>query len=219
MIQHLIGKTKSQKVIDEATKIYSEEFKKKYPEYFEKNYSKAFSIVTTLKENSDEIENIGMSKVDDLLLDNWGKFLGAILTNQQQTTMIDAGGVARTYWIYSINQDLFNYVNNGAVGTEIFIGEGTTPATRGDFSMEVSKQGMICGDGAWQSGLGKITAPANVISNFNGNISEVGLFGRWFTRIPIITVASSMLSHDILASSVPVSIGQSVNVDYEVLLS
>jgi len=96
LIDHLIGESNSQKVIDECLGIYREHFKKQYPNYFENNFTKSMAILTIQDPNSNEIKNISMSKINDLLLDNWGVFIGSLITNRD-FSLLDESGVSKTY--------------------------------------------------------------------------------------------------------------------------
>ena len=93
MLQEFIGKTKSQKLIDECHKIYKDNFQKEFPEYFEHNYTKVASVITILENN--EIKQIGMSKINDLLTDNYGKWFGQFIFPTVNFSLTDIAGVAR----------------------------------------------------------------------------------------------------------------------------
>jgi len=217
LIQQFLGETKSQKIIDDVFHIYKEDFAKQFPNYFENNHSKLFALVSSVKDG--EIKSLGMSKVDDLLTDNWGNFLGALLNGNRFAPMNDVGGSPRTPSIYSISDSLFNQTGNGAVGTSISVGNGSTPPTRADINIESSLQGIGCGDGGWNSGLGKIDIPASAVSSFTNSISEVCLFATWFQNTPAIGRFTFLLARDIISPVVAVNSGEVINVDYEMLLN
>jgi len=217
LIKHLIGQTKSKKILDEVHGIYQEEFYKQFPEYFAHNYTKSFALVTILEKK--EIKKIGMSKIDDLLLDNWANFFKAIISNEAKANMFTTGNVLKTPSIFSSSLAKYGQTGNGAVGTSVSVGTGLTTPQRNDFNMETATQGLISGDGGWNSGLGKVDIPSSVLSNQIQSISEVGLFGIWFHNTPNIGVATFMLSHDLISPVVPVIIGETINVDYEMLFS
>jgi hypothetical protein len=215
LLQEFRGKTKSQKLIDDCYKIYKENFTKEFPEYFTKTHSKACSIVTALKEN--EIKNIGISKVDDLLLDNWGNFFGALMGGAS-AGMVSTLGSAET--VHTFGSDIgrrFNIVNIGALGTLVQVGTGTTPATRQDFKTETLVQTLTSGNGGWNSGLGKIDIPASGVSTSIFSISETTLQGQWVENFQ--NVRNFLLARDNISPVVPVLIGQTINVDYQMLLS
>lgn len=216
MIQHLIGQTKSQKLVDEAFGIYKELFQKYYPEYFQNNHSKCLSVVTVLENN--QVMNIGMSKVDDLLNDNWGKFLASFIAqNSSSVTLQDITNTSQTTQIYGFSNDKFNNVASGNIGSIISVGSGITPATRTDTDIETLLQTLVSNNGGWNSSLGKIQAPAASVSTFTGTIVETVLISRWARSVG--STSDFLLSRDNISPGVPVSIGETINVDYNILLS
>ena len=216
MLLEKIGETKTDKIIRECENIYKETFSKQFPNYFlNKNTVKSFAIVTTTENK--EIKNIGMSKVEDLLTDNFGRWFGGfiyptsiIVMNDQTNTPHDILMWGGSTW--NINN------GGGSTGTRIMVGHGTTPATRQDVDMENFDQELNSNDGGWNSSLGQVDVPATIPSDFANNISEVGLFGAWFASSPS-GVFNFMISHDNISPVVPVIIGQTINVDYKLLLS
>jgi len=215
MLQDFIGQTKNKKVIDESHKIYLEQFQKRFPNYFDSNYSKAMSLVTITEEQ--EIKNIGMSKVDDILNDNYGKFLLAFLSGNSSNVSLTTTSGSRDFRFWGSQTQLFNITNNGVVGSRIAVGSGVTPATRQDTNIESEKNKESTGNGGWNSGLGKIDIPMlSAIATLAYDITETALFGAW---IPTAQVPhETMLSHDVF-SPVSVIIGQTINVDYQLLMS
>ena len=217
MLQEFIGLTKTKKVIDESYKIYLEQFQKRFPNYFETNHSKMFALVTTTKDS--EIMDIGMSKVDDILNDNWGNFLQALLSGDtgEKNIYINTTGVTNSFKVWGTSTSrLFNVTQLGAVGTRIATGTGGTTATRQDINIESSVNNVGTGIGGWNSGLGKVDIPMVVTATTNYSIIETALFSVWsiFTSTP----KTFLLSRDNI-SPVAVIIGQTINVDYQLLLS
>jgi len=213
-----IGETKNQKLIDDCYKIYKENFRKEFPNYFESNHSKSLSIVTTTE--NFEIKSIGMSCLNDLLLDNWGNFLNGFMGgNSSAQSLKITTGQTRAVGMWGTGQSNWNSVSVGSTGSSISVGSGTTPAVRSDIVLETSVLGLSMGNGGWNSGLAKIDIPAsnNSVSSFT--LSETGLFGVWAHSTPPASVGSFMLSHDNISPVVSVIVGQNVNVDYQLLLS
>jgi len=103
------------------------------------------------------------------------------------------------------------------VGSQISVGTGITPATRQDVIIEAGQIVLISGNGGYNSGLGKIDIPASLISGSNFSLSETGLFGVW--RVSGFQTLPFLLSRDNIAPVVSVSIAQTINVDYQLLLS
>jgi len=217
MLQELIGETKTPKLIDDCYKIYKENLYKKFPQYFEKQNTKMFSLVSITEKN--EIKGIGMSKVDDLLLDNWGIFLnGFIGGTGSDITLTRSGGATNQLRLWGAGGS-FNTTNAGALGSRIAVGTGVTPATRQDFNIEAGTLNLISGNGGYNSGLGKVDIPANLVSTSSFLLSETGLFGVWIFNPTSPLIDSFMLSRDNISPAVSVIIGQSINVDYQLLLS
>jgi len=215
LLQEFKGETKSNKIIDNCYHIYKELFVKQFPDYFEKNHSKMFSLITITEDN--EIKNIGMSKIEDLLMDNWGEFFGALLGGVSASMRRTSDGNTDTLNIYGGDQTrLFNITNNGGVGSIIRVGTGVTPATRQDFKIENLQQTLTSGNGGYNSGLGKIDIPANGTALSGFSITETVLEGIWVDSFQ--GVDAYLLSHDVF-NPISVIIAQTINVDYELILS
>jgi len=210
-----IGDTKNKNLIDDCYKIYKENLNKQFPDYFDKNISKMCSLVTITEK--EEIKSIGMSCLNDLLSDNWGLWLNAILGGVTvNISLRDDSNNLETLRMWS-GGDTFNTTNIGAVGSEIRVGTGTTPPTRQDFNIETFEQTITSGNGGYNSGLGKIDIPASIVSITSFSLSETALFGHWhnFGFSP----DDYLLSRDIISPVASVIIGQTINVDYNLLLS
>jgi len=213
-----IGDTKTQKLIDDCNKIYKENFTKQFPKYFDNNFTKACSLVCVTEKN--EIKSIGMSCLNDLLLDNWGNFLNGFMGgNSSAQQLRQTSGTFRTVGMWGGAQSLWNSTSVGSTGSSISVGTGTTPATRQDFVLETSVLGLGMGNGGYNSGLAKIDIPAQNISTIAFSLSETGLFGVWAHSTPPATVGSFMLSRDNISPVASVIIGNTVSVDYTLLLS
>ena len=218
MLLEKIGDTKNQKLIDDCYKIYKEKFIKQFPNYFDNNFTKACSLVSVTEKN--EIKSIGMSCMNDLLLDNWGNFLNGFMGGSGSAQQLrQTSGTFRTVGMWGGAQSLWNSTSVGGTGTSISVGDGITPATRQDFVLTSSRLGLGMGNGGYNSGLGKIDIPAQNISTISFSLSETGLFGVWAHSTPPASVGSFMLSHDNISPVVSVIIGQTVSVDYSLILS
>ena len=176
-----------------------------------------FSIVTALEKN--EIKHIGISKLDDLLSDNWGLWLSAIFNPISSLAgFVNDSGFSKTFIFYTtaVNNEVFN-MTNSPVGSVIRVGSGVTAPTRQDFNIQSLLQQLISGNGGWNSGLGKIDIPATATATFTNSISETALFGVW-TAIGDAP-DEFLISRDLISPVVPVISGQTINVDYQLLLS
>jgi len=212
-----IGKTQTQNLIDDITNEYKEIFLKKYPNYFESNYAKAVSLVTVLE--NQEIKSIGISKQNDLLSDNFGEFLGGIMTKTDFTQ------VETTTAIRAISYTLFNDTDVNlpqTKGSSIQIGKGVTPATRQDFNIESAfatapeSVRKATSNGGWNSGLGRVDFSSVIIAGGAGAISETA----WFMSMIFTTFGITALwSRDNISPVANFIIGQTINVNYNVFLS
>lgn len=136
--------------------------------------------------------------------------------------LVNTAGISKNLRIYAQN-GLPRLFNDLGATDQIQIGKGTTPVTRGDFNIEnpftnggVEDNKISCLTFGYSSPLGKITIPTLISPTFgSGAITEVCHFFTAYDEVSGVFQFMSM--HDI----VPVSnfiAGQSVNVDYEVLI-
>ena len=139
--QHLlqyIGKTKTQKISDEINRDYRERFEKQFPTFFNplQIKTKAYSLVSVLRDN--EIKGIGMSCMNDLILDNFGKIFSAFFMNTGNTISVAdiLSPPNTTIDIWGSNTDNIFSTQGGGAGTFIHIGSGSTPPARTDFDIE-----------------------------------------------------------------------------------
>jgi len=223
LLEDFKGKTKTQKLLDDIGKIYKENLRKEFPKYFEKESTKSYCIITTL-ENT-EIKNIGMSKIDDLLLDNWGQIMGLMfLTTTQKAGIVKdiAGNLENIrFWGNGNNQRTIYFAQAGATaGMLIKTGTSASTPQRSDFNLNALTQTMISSNGAYNSGLGKVTMPSSKVSTINETIAEAGLFQLGNLAFGnSVNQDTFMISHDLINPAVPVTIGQAINVDYQYILS
>ncbi len=221
LLEH-IGETKTKKLIDSIQSEYKELQRKQFPK--SENLTKTCCVVSVLEKNETEIKSIGMSCVNDLFLDNWGLFLAVLLGGQ--------GGFFSFRQISNVGQNMFVVRNltkynetSGAVGAKVQIGQGSTPPTRSDFAIdsafasspENSLQNV--GTASYQVGLSKITIPIQITpTGGSGSIAEAVLFGQWVQQ-GTNTIQSFALSRDLISPVVGFVNGQSINLDYGILLN
>ena len=219
-----IGETKSQKLISDISKEYFEIKNKRFPS--SENILNCCSIVTVTdpKKKSPEIESIGMSCINDLLTDNFGKWLNNLLSaNAAAFTMNDLTNVARNMVCYSATV-AFNMTLAGGIGSLIQIGKGTTLAARSDFNIETAFTNggaedniQNTGLAGWSSVLGQITIPAGISpTNGPGDVSETILVAQWNDNIPVNR--QFVLSRDNISPVVSFVSGKNVNVEYIIQL-
>ena len=223
----LIGKTKTQNLIDDISKQYLEIQDKKFPSL--NHLTKALSIVSVTDPNETEIKDIGMSCVNDLLNDNWGKFLLAVIGAGQGIALQDDSDTTRSLTMQQTtdtNAGAYNTTNNpaGQVGSAVQVGKGTAPATRQDFTIENPFVGGVeslknsTGIGGWNSGLGQVDIATLISATLGaGSISETVLFCRWHVNVG--GNSYFLMSRDNISPVVSFIAGQAINVDYKMVFN
>jgi len=217
----LIGKTKTQNLLDDITKEYAENKIKTLGET--KNPINSNAIVTILK-NEDEIKHIGMSCINDLLLDNFGIWFGELISGDTSAKVLkNTAGANRNLRVYG-NANLYNTTGAGAVGFKTKTGKGLTPASRTDvdlsspFTVAPENGFPVAQQGAWNSGLAKVsTSSVTSPTGGSGSVSEFGFYSQWEDAVNVLQ--TFMLSHENISPVVPFVAGEAINVDYSWILS
>ncbi len=182
--------------------------------------------LVTVTENQ-EIKKIGMSCINDLISDNWGKMLEALISGRQfvfPPAKDVSGNTNNALFVYN-SVDQFNSTNTaGNVGSLIQVGKSLVPATRQDFKIGdpfVTLPESVfngTGSGGWNSGLGQVQIPLQIVSGGSGAISETVLFGNWASVSPVENEVY-LLSHDNISPVVNFIVGQTINVDYSMVFN
>ena len=219
-----IGETKTQKLKDEITKTYFENFHKQYPNF---TYNHKMNSLVTVT-NEKEIKSIGMSCINDLITDTWANFLGVLLVGGGAvlpTPPTISNIATHKLNVYSgFSNDKFNNFGFGSVGTQMQIGKGLDPAIRQNFNIQTPftnapESGRIStGVGGWISGLGQVQIPIQIVSGGAGAISETCLYGKWQ-----VTSGGGnetyLLSRDNISPVVNFGVGEIINVDYSMVFN
>lgn len=209
-----IGETRTDKLIQDCYKIYRESFDKEFPDYFDNSNSKLISIVSTSKPNDSEINHIGMSCINDLLMENWGKFLAGLMggsapNGQMKTTLGTSFGMT----IHGGQG--FNFYGNPTTantGTYIQTGDDLIPPTRLDFTMSNIKNTLASSKGGWNSGLGQVSIAGQGVASSSYSISQTGLSSSW--ALTGQSVLQYLLAKDQINPVVPVVVTETINVNY-----
>jgi hypothetical protein len=204
------GKTKTKNFVNDIQSEYIETYNKKYPATSE--IMKCYTLVTVIDEN--EIKEIGMSCMNDLLLDNWHVVLGVYFGRSAQSRFVTLENGSSTNTL----AERMTNISDGAVGSVMQFGSGVVPALRSNFKLQTKLQQFNNDNGGWISGLGKVQIGANTVSAFNDNLAETGLFGRW-TPEPIGSPQNIMIAHDNISPVVPILMGSQINIDYSMVFS
>jgi len=220
-----IGKTKTQNLKDEISKEYFELVSKKFPDYGFNH--KMNSLVTVTKDQ--EIKKIGMSCINDLIMDNWGLWLAGLFSGDDFVTppATDIAGTTNNAIKLRGTSQCFNMTDTvaGNYGSLIQIGKGLSAVTRQDFDIgnpftnggsEDSRIGT--GDGGWISGLGQIQIPMQLTTTGSGAISETCLWLQVGTISPV-ELQQYLISHDNISPVVNFIVGEIVNVDYSMVFN
>jgi len=164
------------------------------------------------------IARILAEKKSDLMLDNFGNWLAALIrpvpgaATTKTVSLKDTSNAARTLYVYSSTAPFSNVLG----GTRIGVGSSSTPAARTDYNL-----GAILGslanttDGVWTSSTGQITFSGSVYLVSGGTVRETGFLSRWADGAP--TYYDFMLFHDIV-SDVVISAGKYAFVQYTIQL-
>jgi len=156
-------------------------------------------------------------KKSDLVLDNFGKWLAALIrpvpgvATSKNVTLKDTGNADRTFAVFSTAG--FNYT---LAGTKIGVGSSGTAAARTDYNL-----GAILGslenttDGVWTSSSGQVTLSGSVFLSAGGTVRETGFFGRWKDTGDVYR--DIMLFHDVV-SDVIIGAGKYAFVQYTIQL-
>ncbi len=222
ILEH-IGETKSDKLIREIQSEYFELRDKKFPP--KENKLSCNTVISVTKDK--EIKSIGMSCINDLLLDNFGKFIqGAFLRNSGTlNTIADTGVLETTRYIGNVaNTARYNSIVNVSTGTRFQVGQGTTPATRGDFKTEtpftnggLEDNQTSTGTGVYTVGINRVNV-AGVISptTGTGSISEFVMFGIWQKFPQAQQTRNYALSRDNISPVANFGIADAINIDYAI---
>lgn len=180
-----IGKTKTQKLIEEIQSYYFELKQKKFP--ISKNYVNSASVISVTED--DEIKSIGMSCINDLLLDNFNEFFVGAFLRAGQRELFDIGNASRQVVFRGNPAFTARYNANVTVscGTIFQIGSGTTPAALDDFNIETAfANGGLednrrnTGLGAYTTGVGRINVAGQISPTTGaGSISEFVMYAQW----------------------------------------
>jgi len=225
IVLDFIGKTKTNNLLNDVSKIFLENMKKQFPNYNQD--IKAISIITVNDQNQNEIKSIGMSCINDILNDNFATFFMRMWGGAD--TIATMKDITNTSFDYTINTTETAYNDTNGItplslGSRVQVGKGTTPATRQDFNIEnpfsnggVEDNRNITGDGGYNNPLGKITIPTLITPvTSSGSISESVLFGTWRSTAG---VKNNVFSRDNILPLVNFIVGQSININYELVFT
>lgn len=208
------GYTFKQKVIDDCNKILLEE-KAKVFGYLPR--PSEVSLVTVLDKNKNEILDIGGSKPNDLILNNFGKLYHQAHGTPGVTVVLqDIGDVGNALRASGGNR--YTQVVTFAGGTQIQVGSGSTPPDRTDFNVETAfasapENGRgSTGAGGYNSSLAQVQVARSIgATGGSGTINESCLFGVWVNTANVTKII--MIARDAI-SGVGFVAANFINVTY-----
>ncbi len=196
------------------------------------------TVALSILNSKGKIESVGINKPDDLILNNFGYWLAALIqpptswaggTTYASTTLKDTANTSRTVATYanacSIYAGTFNYAGTAQnTGTYLQVGSGTTTAARADYNIETAF-GTAPESGVFSTAVGSYAAgyisfSGAVTAGGSGTVNETGFFGKWIYGTPNsaveVDVANFMLFHDNLETGQPFTAGQTINCSYSI---
>lgn len=180
-----------------------------------------------------KIVDVGFNCADDLILDNFGKWLAGIAAaptsvgdgaGYTTVTLNDTGNTARTVAIYrEPSADAYSTfsapVVTGVMGSYIQLGDSDTAATRADFNigsaLPDAPESSMFGTSTGSYGSGAISFSGAVTAGGASTAKEMGWFCKWKYGV---TIGTFMLFHDLLVPTVAYVAGQTLNASYSITL-
>jgi len=218
-----IGKTKTDKLINEITSEYFELKKKTIP--FSKNEMNFACVVSVIKQN--EIKSIGMSCLNDLILDNYGIWIKhCIFRNGSSEALKNIFGSSSTYLLLSVDNNAYNTnASNSPCGSQVQVGSNTTPALRSDFQIispfangGIEDNPNNTGTGAFLGGVSRVFVPSTISPTIGGGIiAEAILIQKWRKSVAGFTDQIA-ISRDNISPVVQFFAGDTINIDYTIQL-
>jgi len=174
----------------------------------------------------------GKSRRRNLILDNFGNFLAVIISHHPLKShptapLVDDGGLSRTVQIGTTSPTTtglyyFYLTLYGNVGGYMRIGSGTTAPARGDYKIEtpftVAPESDYFEAGTGSYTAGTITISASITAGGSGTINETGFFLRMQDKDDSTIQRTYMIFHDAISPGVSFSAGDSITVEYSILL-
>ncbi len=216
-----VGKTKTKNLIDEIQSAYFEIKKKSFPESV--NPVSENTLISAI--NDGEIKSLGMSCLNDLLLDNFCNFwAGAFMrsTNKFMTSVNDVQRDMRFRGTAPFSA-VYNHNQNVSIGSTFQVGQGLTPAARDDFGIETAfpaapeSNRKNTGIGVYTESLARVNVAGTITPTTNpGVISEFVMYAVWQYFPNQAATDSFALSRDNISPGVAFSALDTINIDYAI---
>ena len=180
-------------------------------------------FATVIISENDIIQAITQSRPNNLILDQFGKWLAgwlrAPVVADGSVSIKDTGGTARNIqlWSGTTTASVFNIDTGDKLGSLIQVGAGTTAAARDDVNIETAfgtaPEDTLFDTGSGSYAAGAVSVSGAISAGGAGTIAEVGLFAAWTLNI---TLYNFMLFHDILASTEAFVAAQTITAAYTI---
>lgn len=178
-------------------------------------------LIQVSDSKSKEILGLGGSAPNDLFTDQFGIFWESFMTVPSGASLVltlkQFGGVPIGIRVRGGTFE-FDETNGGAIGTEIRIGQGSTPPARTDFDIQTpfvtspESDFRNTASGVYNSGLGNFIYSALIVAGGSGTISEAGTYMRWQTTSNNTNLW--LWARDLISPTVPFTAGQTITVTW-----
>ena len=180
--------------------------------------------IVEIRDKNGKLKSVSKSKVRNLILDNFGKWLAGLIrapsTGYKIVSLVDTSGVSRNTRTFSSGTDTFNNTLYGAAGTKIRVGSSETPPARGDHAIgtpfvTAPESGFFdTNTGSYIDGV--ITFSGSITAGGSGTIRETGFYARWWVTGNVYY--DFMLFHDTISPAKPFVPNDSITVTYHITL-
>jgi hypothetical protein len=181
-------------------------------------------VIIGAKKHGDMIKSVGVSKPNDLILNNFGNFWAALFTALNNSAIpftmrdiTDSEFTYRTYRETSTNPRTYN--EGGAnLGSQIGIGSGTTEPVRSNTDIETyfgsspESTRQNTSTGGWNTDNGHVTYVYAITAGGSGTIRETATFGVW--KEINGNVKTNMLTREVLDTFQDFSATDPISVKY-----
>ena len=176
------------------------------------------------------IKKIGVSKPNNLILDNFGTWFAGLFHQSTSTWfsvnlkenitgstdavgMIDGGSVGTYSFCHAVGAHLN--------GTRIQVGSGTTAPARADYKIETAfgtaPESAVFETGAGSYAAGSMSVAGSITAGGAGTVNETVLFGHWFNE-EHNNALDYALFHDAISPGVPFIAAQDITDTYTITL-
>lgn len=181
-------------------------------------------VMCAVTDKKRKILDIGFNTPEDLILDNFGKWLAAFVTPPAQAAisviLTDVANSSQTFKTISASSGYFNTYDIVQIGTRLQVGSGSTAAARANYAIQTAF-GTSPESGRFATGVGSYAAgyvslSGAISAGGSGTVNETGFFGVWANTAN--AQKEIMLFHDILGAGVGFVAGNSIIVSYSIAL-